>query len=408
MKPLRVAYLTSLYPATSHTFIRREVAALRRLGVDVHTFSVRPAQLSDTAGADDRAEAESTSTLLKDSARSYVGAHLRALFARPGPYFSTFSLAMRHRAPGMSGLMRSFAHFAEAILLARELERRSITHLHNHVANSAATVGLLATRFLRCCWSFVIHGPSETDYPAGYLLGEKARFADLVVCAHWFGASQGMRLVPYEHWKKFHVVRCGVNMSALPDVATYQRDPNQIICVGRLAADKAQAGLFEAFVEVRRNFPDVRLKLVGGGQDRDQLEALACELGISDAVIFTGPLPEPDTLREIASSGMMVLPSFWEGLPVVLMEALSLGVPAITSRIAGVPELIEHGVNGLLFTPANWTELGEEIARLLGDPELRAKFAAKGRRAVETEFDVDISAARLRRLFEALPSANGA
>jgi colanic acid/amylovoran biosynthesis glycosyltransferase len=397
-KDLRIAYLTSQYPATSHTFIRREVAALRRRGIAIDTFSVRPPGLSDVVGPQDREEANRTYTLLAQSPLQFLRSHVWALFSRPRRYFVTAYRALKHRAPGLRNMALSMAHFAESILLANELHRRRITHLHNHFANSAATVGLLASRFLECRWSFVIHGPSETDYPAGYLLKEKITAADFVACAHYFGASQGMRLVPYDQWSKFHVVRCGIEFKTLPtDVS--QRHPRTIVCVGRLSYDKAQAGLLEAFSKVHERFSDARLKFVGGGADRHQLESLTKTLGLSDRVTFLGPLPETETLQEIASSGMLVLPSFWEGLTVVLMEALALEVPAITSRIAGVPELIVDGSNGLLFTPANWSELSQCMIELLSSPELGIKLSKKGRLSVQSEFDVDRAAAKLAELF---------
>lgn len=395
---MSLAYLTSQYPAISHTFIRREVAALRRQGVTVDTFSVRPASADELSGANGE-EAARTYTILSQPALAFVVVQFAALFTSPVRYFRTARMALRHRPPGMKGLLLAVAHFAEAILLASELRRRGIQHLHTHFANSGATVSMLAARNLGISWSFVMHGPSETDYPAGYLLAEKVRAADMVVCVSWFGHSQAMRLVTPDLWGKFRLVHCGLALEELAALPPEQREANTIICVGRLCSDKAQAGLLKAFAAVSPHFPEARLRFVGDGPDRQVLEQMASQLGIASCVKFLGRLPEKETLREIARAGLMVLPSFWEGLPVVLMEAMALGIPVISSRVAGIPELIKHDRNGLLFTPAKWTDLAHCLTRLLNDRVTGERLSVAGRQTIVEKFTVDESARLLKDYF---------
>jgi glycosyltransferase involved in cell wall biosynthesis len=397
---MRLAYLTSQYPAASHTFIRREIEALRGLGQEIDTFSVRSPGTNEVEGEADRSEAGKTFYLLKQSPFAFVEAHLGALFTRPARYLRTFALALGHRAPGARGLFLAFAHFAESVLLARELERRKVEHLHNHFANSAATVGLLATKMLGIRWSFTMHGISETDYPAGLMLGRKIEAANLVVCVSWFGRAQGMRLVAPRLWEKMHVVRCGVPFDRLPLREPEGTNSGTLICVGRLSPEKGQAGLLHAFAELRERHSDLKLRLVGDGPDRQALEALASDLGLADRLTFLGRLTEGETLAEIARSDILVLPSFMEGLPIVLMEAMALGVPVIASRVAGIPELVEDGVGGLLFAPSDWDDLAGCIERLLAEKALYAALADHGKRKVTDEFDVRKSAAVLSRLFE--------
>jgi colanic acid/amylovoran biosynthesis glycosyltransferase len=397
----RLAYLTSQYPAASHTFIRREIEALRQQGWSIDTFSIRPPGSDETASDTDRSEAGQTFYILRQSLLAFAGAHIAALFTQPLAYFRTFGLALTHRAPGARGLFLGFAHFAESVLLARELRRRGITHLHNHFANSAATVGLLATRLLGIRWSFTMHGISETDYPAGLMLGRKIEAADLVACVSYFGRAQGMRLVDPAHWEKMHVIRCGVPLDRLPPKESGSGRPT-IICVGRLSPEKGQAGLLRAFARLRANYPDPTLRLVGDGPDRQALERLSEELGVNDAVTFAGRLPEPETLVEIARADLLVLPSFMEGLPIVLMEAMALGVPVIASRVAGIPELVSDGKTGLLFAPSDWDELAQCIARLLSDKDLGATLAQNGKFKITSEFDTRKSASELGGLFKAV------
>jgi len=397
---MRLAYLTSQYPAASHTFIRREVEALRSLGWHIDTFSVRSPGSDETKSDADRSEAEGTFYILRQSPAAFIGAHLGALFTSPARYFRTFALALGHRAPGARGLLLSFAHFAESVLLARELKRRETHHLHNHFANSAATVGLLATRMLGIGWSFTMHGISETDFPAGVMLGRKIKAADMVACVSYFGRAQGMRLVAPEHWNKMHVVRCGLPFDRLPVRAQQTGNARTLICVGRLSPEKGQAGLLEAFAKLRERHEGLQLRLVGDGPEREALEALASKLRLGDGVSFAGRLSEVETLEEIARSDILVLPSFMEGLPIVLMEAMAVGVPVVASRVAGIPELVEDGTDGLLFSSSNWGELAACVDRLLKDSEFYAALSKSGKHRVAAEFDAKKSAEILSGLFK--------
>lgn len=395
---LRLAYLTSQYPATSHTFIRREVSALRALGVDLQTFSVRAPAPAELKSPSDQREAADTYTLLRQSPAAFAAAHLGELARRPGRYLSTLFLALRHRAPGLKPALLSLAHFAEAILLAAELRRRGIDHLHNHFANSGATVGLLASRQAGIRWSFTIHGISEFDYPAGLQLGDKIAAASFVACVSYFGRAQAYRLVDASEWGKLTVVRCGLELDQLPAPEASKGQRMQLILVGRLSAEKGIAGLLEALAMLA---PAERpeLSIVGDGPLRGELDAMVDRLGLGADVTFLGRLPEAETLAAIASREALVLPSFMEGLPIVLMEAMALGKPVIATRVAGIPELVSDGENGLLFTPSNWAELADRIAELANDRDQGRRMGEAGTARIAAEFDIRKSAAILRDLF---------
>jgi glycosyltransferase involved in cell wall biosynthesis len=395
---LRLAYLTSQYPATSHTFIRREVSALRIAGLDLQTFSVRAPGTAELKSAIDQREAAQTFTLLGQSPVAFARAHLGELLQRPGRYIRTLLLALRHRAPGVKPALLSLAHFTEAILLAAELRRRGIDHLHNHFANSGATVGLLASRQANIRWSFTIHGISEFDYPAGLLLGEKITAASFIACVSYFGRAQAYRLVDSQEWDKLTVVRCGLELDQLPEAEPGAETRMRMILVGRLSAEKGIAGLLEALAMLE---PAQRpeLTIVGDGPLRAELDALVARLALDDNVAFLGRLPEAETLAAIARSDALVLPSFMEGLPIVLMEAMALGKPVIATRVAGIPELVSDGENGLLFTPSNWPELAEKIARLATDLLLQQRLGTAGQATIAAKFDIKQSAEILLRLF---------
>lgn len=394
---MRVGYLVSQYPATSHTFIRREVRALRRRGIDVHTFSVRAGDVEE--GEDDRPR---TWTILPVRPADLVRVHAGALVRRPRAYLRTLREALVHRVPGVRALLWALFHFIEAVVLADELERRRIDHLHNHFANGGATVGHLASFLLGLPWSFTLHGVSELDYPAGPLLPRKVKAARFVACVSHFGRAQAMRVTAPDQWPKLRIVRCGVPWDRLrvrvPDESRSGR-PLQVLTVGRLSPEKGHVGLVEAFAAVRRRGLDAHLRIGGDGDGRDALLAAIRRHGLEHRVTLLGRLSEDQVRAEMAQADVFALSSFMEGLPVVLMEALAVGVPVVAPAVAGVPELVEPGRTGLLFSPGHFAELGERLLTLGRDADLQHRLGREGRRRVRQQHDVNRAVEPLVDLF---------
>jgi glycosyltransferase involved in cell wall biosynthesis len=389
---MRIAYLVSQYPAASHTFIRREVMGLRARGFEVVTFSIRPPTGVSKLAEVDQRETAATWYVLPAAPARMARSHVKALLKRPLAYAGTLKRALGHRAPGLKGLVWSAFHFVESIDLAAELERRGVDHLHNHFANSGANVGYLAAHYLDLDWSLTLHGSSEFDYPAGLLLPEKLEAAQFVACVTHFGRAQAMRTVDPKHWHKFHIVRAGIEpprMNGAEPISLPSRP--RLVCVARLSAEKGHAGLLQAFAELVRDGVDAELELLGDGPEAGRVEAQIRELGLSERVKMRGQVPEDVALAAMSNATAVVLASFMEGLPVVLMEALALGVPVVAPCVAGIPELVEHGVSGLTFPPGDWSKLAAALKQMLADPELRQRLAAEGKRRVEAEFFVERS-----------------
>ena len=387
-----IGYLTSEFPAHSHTFISREIAALRRRGLSIVPFSIRKASL----GIDEAVPA----VLARDSVKLWPAA-AAALLSRPLRALSTWQLALRHRAPGLRALLWSQFHFAEAIVLAAMLRKTKVRHLHSHFANSGATVGMLAAHFLQIPWSLTLHGISETDYPAGLLLGDKLTRAKFVACASWFIRAQAMRLAPMNAWSKLRVVRCAVDIAALPrPLRDHARAPVELVSVGRMSPEKGQLGLIDALARMVDKGLDVRLTLVGDGPLRQSIEAAVVHRGLRDRVEMKGALAESETLMEIARGDVFVLPSLMEGLPVVLMEAMALGKPVVAPHIAGIPELVEQGKTGLLFRPGDWVDLAEKTSQLADNAVAAAELGERGRLRVIDEFEINDAVKPLMDLFQ--------
>ena len=387
---MKLAYLVSRYPAVSHTFVQREVAALRELGVEVDTFSVRAGTaLSDV----DRAEARTTTTLVPASPVDLIG--MVATAARhPG---ATIRL-VRHSLRASSGGARSLAwrafYAGEAVLLWRHLRRRGITHVHAHFANVAADVAGLATELGRLLgetrtWSFTMHGPTELADVAHFGLAAKARDADFVICISDFARSQLMALLDEHEWSKLSVVHCGIDPTRFDAVVRpADRVPLSILCVGRLVPEKGQAVLLDALADLRSRGVDATVTLVGDGDSRHALESTARRLGLDDHVHFAGAVGQDDILAHYRDADVFCLPSFAEGVPVVLMEAMATELPVVSTHITGIPELITDGESGLLVRPGRADLLADALARLAADPDLRRDLGRAGRAAVLAAFDI--------------------
>jgi glycosyltransferase involved in cell wall biosynthesis len=324
-------------------------------------------------------------------------------------YVATLARAFRRANPGLRGRLWGLFYFAEAMPVWRAARRQGVSHLHAVFGDVASDVALLVNHYAGdgCTWSMAIHGPDEFYDVSRANLADKVAASRFVVAISDFGRSQLMTVADESRWEDIYVVRCGLDPDAfsLDDLAEQRRAPSpdgqHIVCVGRLIHVKGQALLIEAVAELRNRGLNVRATLVGAGPKRADLEQLARQLGIDDRVVFSGAVGQDQIQSVYRSADVFCLPSLAEGLPVVFMEAMALGIPVVASRITGVPELVENDRTGLLVTPARLDLLADALERLLRDPTLRERLASEGRKKVLAEFDVNSSAARLREIFAA-------
>lgn len=395
-----VAYLTGEYPKASHTFIQREIAALRDIGLTVLTCTIRRAAPQHVL-ADQMAEAATTFCVLESARlpRYLIGAHVSLLRHHPRRWFAALRLALGTGSPGVRAFVWQLFYFAEAAALARHLERQGVRHLHNHFSDSSCTVAMLTSVMAGIPFSFTMHGPDIFFEPKRWRIDEKIARAAFVACISDFCRSQAMLFSDRRHWDKLHVVHCGI------DPALYQAPSvapgGHLLFVGRLAAVKGVLVLFDALVRIRAARPDLRLTLIGDGPERAGLESEARAAGLADIVTFAGYRTTAEVASTLRSADLLVLPSFAEGVPVVLMEAMAARVPVIASRVAGVPELVDHGVSGILCPPGNASALGAAILDVLSsDTARRRAMGAAGRAKVVADFASRTEAALLASLFQ--------
>lgn len=400
--PGPIAYLTGEYPRATDTFIQREVAALRALGFKVLTCSVRQTGTEHHVGPEQREEAHRTFYILNE-ARSPLRLardNLRAFTASPSKYVSALKLAVKTSPPGLKAFIYQLFYFLEAVILAEHLKRNGVVHLHNHIATASCTVAMLASKVSGIPYSYTIHGPGIFFEPMHWRIDEKTARASFVSCISDFCRSQVMMFSDRKHWDKLHIVHCGVQ----PEHYTGERKggggSKRLLFVGRLAGVKGVSVLFEALERILPRFPDVHLTLIGDGPERADLEREAQTHGLGGAVTFAGYRSQAEVAEALRETDMLVLPSFAEGVPVVLMEAMAASLPVVTSRVAGIPELVEDGISGLLVPPGDENALADAINELLTNPERCARMGEHGRAKVMTEFNLDDEAAWLGELFQ--------
>jgi len=411
MDRLRCAYIASNYPAVSHTFILREILALRGIGVEVESLAIRRSPATEVLSGVDREEYRRTHALLPASPLTVARAHVKALRRSPAAYVSTLVTALRLSPGGARKTLWQLFYFAESIMTWAWMESRALTHLHAHHGNVACDVALLATRFAnaaegdgssrRWSWTFTLHGPVELYEVKALKLPVKARHADVVAVTSDYVRSQLMAHLDPEDWEKLRVVRGGVDVSSFaPVYRTRPGGPLRIVNVARLAPVKGQFELLKAIAELRRRGVPASVVVVGEGPLRSAVESEIRRLELGDLVELTGSVSPDDIHRYYADADVFCLPSFAEGVPNVLMEAMAMELAVVSTRLMGIPELVEDGVSGLLVAPARPDLLADALQRLAEDAELRARLGRAARKRVIAEYRIDRTAREMRDLID--------
>jgi len=396
----RVAYLVNQYPQPSHSFIRREIRALEEQGYDVERFTVRTYD-GKLVDEQDRAERNRTTSILDVGAVRIASAVVKEFIGGPRAFLRTLKLADRLGKRSDRGWLRHLIYFAEACVLRRLLEERGIEHVHAHFGTNSTSVAMLCRELGGPRYSFTVHGPEEFDKPEFLHLGEKIERSAFVVAISEYGRSQLYRQCSYEHWQKIEVVRCGVDAQFHDVEPTPPSAEPHLVCIARLHEQKGLPMLVDAAARLKAEGLDFRIDVIGDGPLRGELEAKIATLGLENHVRLVGWKSSVEVREALIRSRAMVLPSFAEGLPVVIMEALALHRPVVTTYVAGIPELVEDGIDGWLV-PAGAIEplvraMREALQASVGELGL---MGAEGARRVALRHRATTEAARLADLFE--------
>lgn len=399
---MRIAYFINQYPKVSHTFIRREIQALERRGIEVLRFAARtvPGELVD---AEDRNELLRTEALLAAGYAAFIRAFLWIALNRPIALYRAFCTAIQLGRNSDAGIIRHLIYLLEACLLTQRALAAGVTHIHAHFGTNSAAVVLLVRKLGGPTYSMTVHGPEEFDMPRALSLALKVENARFTVAISSFCRSQLYRWVAPVHWPRIHEIHCALDSAYLGAAASPVRvaDTAEFLCIGRLAPEKGQLILLQALKLLVEQGLNVHITFAGDGPLRALLEEAVDNGGLRNQVTFAGWVDEQRISELLRNCRALVLSSFAEGLPVVLMEALAMGRPVISTGVAGIPELVEHGKSGWLVPAADATSLADAMreAYCASTEELTAMGLA-GRQQVLMRHNVDREAEKLHRLLD--------
>lgn len=396
----KIAYLSNPYPAISHTFIFREIESLRQEGIEVFPVSVSPTPDLEKMTGPEQDEAKRTLVLKSTSPITILPMALRLFLSSPTGFVKMSKKAMSFCFKGPKNPIKATGYLAEAIILLNHLNKHQIFHIHEHFANPSALVAMLCKEYGGITYSISVHGPDVFYQVDSSLLAEKVDGASFVRCISHYCRSQIMRITEFHKWQDAHIVRCGVNPEIfLPRTRPENTIPH-LLCVGRLCPAKGQHILLEACSRLQKQHIPFQMTFVGDGPDRKGLEELRVKLKLQDEVCFTGALGQDAVQEAYSKADIFVLPSFAEGVPVVLMEAMAMEIPVISTHITGIPELIEHEKDGLLATPGDVEDLVLQLTHLLEDPAFSERLGKCGRKKVVTMYNQHLNNKVLAELFK--------
>jgi glycosyltransferase involved in cell wall biosynthesis len=396
---LKIAYILNTYPQPSHSFIRREIQALERGGAQILRLAMRRADVA-LVDAGDMAEAEKTEYVLDRGGSGLIRALLGRMLRAPGRFSGALVLAARMARASDLGILRHLIYLAEACHVARRCRVEGVDHMHAHFGTNAAAVAMLAHALGAPGYSFTVHGPEEFDAPARLSLGPKLDRAAFAVGVSQFGRSQLRRWADIATWQRLKVVHCAIEPAAFARPAPLPSGALRLVCIGRFVEQKGQMLLLRAMVQVRQRYPDIHLTLVGDGDMRVDLEAAISAEELTQNITLTGWLDEAGVRAQLDAAHALIMPSFAEGLPMVVMEAMAAARPVIATYIAGIPELVLPGQTGWLVPAGDAGALAGAVTGMAQTPPPDlARIGQAGRERVLDRHDADTEAARLAGYF---------
>lgn len=404
--PLQIAYLLTHYPRVALTFISGEIDAMEARGVGILPIAVNLPG-SDDLKSDDARARQARSIYLKSSPAKLLMATLGTCLRHPIAMLGLAWLAIRSSRADLDIMARRLVHLGYATVTARQCRNAGIGHLHAHFGQTPATIAWLTCELMnrtsagKVSWSFTIHGFQDFVEDTVARLDLKAASASFIVCISDFTRSQLDRVSDPRYWDRYHVVRCGIDLKAFPFRGKRPARPvPRIVTVGRLSPEKGHLVLLQAVGALKDEGIDVEVQIVGAGPFEAAIRAEQARLGLGERVVFEGEQPPATVSKLLADADIFCLPSFSEGLPVSIMEAMAIGVPVVTTWISGIPELAVNEVTALTTPASNVEALAAALKRMAQDPALRDQIVVAARAEVERMHSAERQGAQMAALFE--------
>jgi colanic acid/amylovoran biosynthesis glycosyltransferase len=399
-KPLNLVYIIGTYPSLTTTFIDRELNTLRSR-VNVNVISIR--RPAGTLSDNQKQIQQETRYLLPPNWIDLIGGHLWFIATQPIVYFATcFYLLTRHH-PNFRARFKTLFHFVTGVYAAYLMRRSACNHVHAHFIDRAATVALVAGRLLGIPYSLTAH--ANDIYVNPILLAEKLTGASFIATCTAYNHQHLSRLDPVNFNGKLHCIYHGLDMAIYrPQLAQRPGKP-LLTAVGQLREKKGFTFLLAACRSLKDRGYDFDCQIIGEGPLRSVLEDQIRQLSLEKTVSLCGALPHQQVIEAYQRSTIFVLPCITggdgdrDGIPNVILEALAMELPVVSTHHTGIPEVVTDGVNGRLVPPGDAAALADALAQLLDNPDLRVLFGQNGRQTVREKFDLDQNTQRLLAQF---------
>ena len=406
---MKVAYITSRFPKLTETFVLYEVVAQNRQGVATRIYPLLATRQKVV-----HPEVQTIADRIRHTpflSIPILAANWRFLRRRPRAYLAVLVEVLRGTWGSANFFIGAIGIFPKAVRIAYEVDGEGIDHVHAHFANHPTVAALIVHRLTGVPFSFTAHG--HDIHVERRMLREKIDAAAFAVMISDYNKRLVLEACPGVDPRKLPVLHCGADTEWFtPRERQQEGHQVSIVCVGSFIEVKGHRYLIEACRLLKERGVAFRCHLIGDGPGRGEILEQKARAGLEDEIVLHGPLPRPAVARVMAESDVVVQPSVptrrgsREGIPVSLMEGMACGLPAIGSRISGIPELIDDGVNGFLIPPRDATALATSLERLARDPELRRRMGCAARRKVLEEFDLARNAARLAAMMRAAGDAS--
>lgn len=398
--PTKIGYILKMFPRFSETFILSEILELERAGVDVRIFSLKHPNDGRTHADVLKVRAPVTYVPVAKLADAHAlfRPHWEVFRWDPGRYLRIAARVVKRRRWG------AVKRFLQAGCIAPQLRREGITHVHAHFASSATSVAHYLHHLCGTTYSFTAHAKDiYIESVADDVLVRKMEAATFVVTVSDYNKEHLASLAPTVPIARIYN---GLDLTQFSPNGAHLDDTPLILAVGRLVEKKGFDDLIRACALLRDRNIAFRCDIVGTGSEEPALRALIDDLRLRDVVRLTGPMPREDLVRLYPRASVVVAPCVIgtdgnrDGLPTVLIEAMALGVPVVSTPVTGIPELVRDGETGRLVSPDDPDELAAAVASVLNDPAHARAMAQAGRALVEERFDLRRNVAQLRAHFE--------
>lgn len=404
---MKIAYLTNCFGTQSHTFMRREIRALRGLGLDLALYGIRRDDEGQAADAADLVEETHYLYPVKKSAT--VSANLHYLLRNPARYLHGLWKAFTSPEFSLPRRAKMVTHYCLSAAVARHMERAEISHIHAQFLNVSSSIAMYAAAHAGIPFSVTVH--SAGSYKAADTVGlhEKLDRAQFLIMISHYNVAYYDAVFPCRD--KSYVVRCGMNLedftfhipAHLGGTEVEQPHKTRLLGVGRFVAKKGFRYLIEMAALLKQREVDFELRILGNGPLDSELRALAAQMQLHDRIIFLGQKSTAEVRAEMAKADIVVVPSVttdagdMEGLPVVIMEAMATGAAVVASAHAGIPEIVIPGETGLLTEERNPESLADAVCQIIENPS--ADMLNSARRLIEEHFNIAIVAQQRQDIF---------